>query len=402
MNQEEEQSRGPLSGLRVLELGQLIAGPQATRNLADFGAEVIKVEPRQGDPLRTWGLPSEAGSLWSLIQSRNKKCITLNLKTSKGQEIVRRLVQVCDVIVENFRPGKLEEWGLGYEDLKAVNPGIIMVRISGYGQTGPYSKRPGFGNIAESMGGIRYITGFPDRPPVRVGLSIGDQIASLYATVGILIALHERQKSGQGQVVDVALTDAVFSLMEGILPEYGQYSVIRERTGNNLSTAAPSNMYLTKDSKWVAIGANGDGIFRRLISLIGQPELTLDPRFIDNASRVAHGQELDAIIGDWVAARTASEVLDSLTRAEIPAGPVYNIADIVSDPQYRARNMILEHHDRRIGKILMPGIVPHLSQTPGGIKWAGPDIGEYNEEIFLNLLNMNEEELQDLVHKGVI
>lgn len=402
MNQEEEQSRGPLAGLRVLELGQLIAGPQATRTLADFGAEVIKVEPRQGDPLRTWGLPSQAGSLWSLIQSRNKKCITLNLKTSKGQEIVRRLVQVCDVIVENFRPGKLEEWGLSFEDLKAVNPGIIMVRISGYGQTGPYSKRPGFGNIAESMGGIRYITGFPDRPPVRVGLSIGDQIASLYATIGILIAMHERQKSGQGQVVDVALTDAVFSLLEGILPEYGRYSVIRERTGNNLSAAAPSNMYLTKDSKWVAIGANGDGIFRRLISLMGQPELTLDPRFIDNASRVTHVQELDAIIGDWVAARTSSEVLDSLTRAEIPAGPVYNIADIVSDPQFRVRNMVLEHHDPRIGSLLMPGIVPLLSNTPGGIKWAGPNIGEHNQEIFLNLLNMKEEEFQDLVHGGVI
>lgn len=399
---ELQVKRSPLGGLRVLELGQLIAGPLATRMMADFGAEVIKVETRQGDPLRTWGLPSEAGSLWSLVQTRNKKCITLDLKKQKAQALVRRLASVCDVIVENFRPGKLEEWGLGYEALKAINPGLILVRISGYGQTGPYRERPGFGNIAESMGGIRYLTGFPDGPPVRVGLSLGDQIAALYVTIGTLLAVQERQKSGQGQVVDVALTDAVFSLLEGILPEYGKYGAIRERTGNTLPQAAPSNMFLTKDAKWIAIGANGDGIFKRFTALMGKPELAEDERFINNRARVANVMELERIISEWVAGQDAAVVLAGLDQAEVPSGPVYNIADIAADPQYRARKMVLDYVDPRIGALLMPGIVPTLSETPGEIKWAGPGIGEHNAEVFLNLLQMREEELQDLVQQGVI
>lgn len=395
--------QGALAGIRILELGQLIAGPLATRMMADFGAEVIKVEPRQGDPLRTWGLPSDAGtSLWSLVQTRNKKCITLDLRKPEAQALVRRLVEVCDVIVENFRPGKLEEWGLGYEDLKAINPGLIMVRISGYGQTGPYRERPGFGNIAESMGGIRFLTGFPDRPPVRVGLSIGDQISALYATIGTLLALQERHKSGLGQVVDVALTDSVFSLLEGILPEYGKYGVIRERTGNILSAAAPSNMYLTRDSKWIAIGANGDGIFKRFTALMGQPELAQDPRFVNNAARVANVVELDAIISTWTATQNASEILAGLAKAEVPSGPVYNIADIAADPQYQARQMVRNFRDSRVGELLMPGIVPTLTETPGEINWAGPGIGEHNSEVFHDLLQMQEEEIQILIQNGVI
>ncbi|MHB1653840.1 MAG: CaiB/BaiF CoA transferase family protein [Desulfitobacteriaceae bacterium] len=394
--------QGPLAGLRVLEMGQLIAGPLAARMMADFGAEVIKVEPRQGDPLRLWGLPSEAGSLWSLVQARNKRCITLDLKKPKAKEIVQRLVQTCDVVIENFRPGKLEEWGLGYEELKTVNPKLIMVRISGYGQTGPYRERPGFGNIAESMGGIRYLTGYPDRPPVRVGLAIGDEIAALHAVIGTLLALQGYSKTGGGQVVDVALTESVFNLLEGILPEYGKYGVIRERTGNILSVAAPSNMYLTKDDKWIAIGANGDGIFRRFTALMGKPELAAAPRFVDNPARVAHVQELDEIIGAWVRGLDAQELLANLENAGVPSGPVYNIADIAADPQFQARGMIQEFLDPRIGKMLMPGVVPILSETPGQIRWAGPGIGEDNEVIYKDLLGLSSEQYEAFQQEGVI
>ncbi len=394
--------KGPLAGLRVLEMGQLIAGPLAARMMADFGAEVIKIEPRQGDPLRTWGLPSEAGSLWSLVQARNKRCITLDLKKPKAKEVVQRLVQTCDVVIENFRPGKLEEWGLGYEELKAVNPKLIMVRISGYGQTGPYRERPGFGNIAESMGGIRYLTGYPDRPPVRVGLAIGDEIAALHAVIGTLLALKRCGRTGKGQVVDVALTESVFNLLEGILPEYGKYGVIRERTGNILSVAAPSNMYLSKDDKWIAIGANGDGIFRRFTALMGKSELATDPRFLDNPARVAHVQELDEIISAWVRGLDAQETLVKLEKAGVPCGPVYSIADIVADPQFQARGMIREFFDPRIGKMLMPGVVPILSDTPGQIRWAGPGIGADNEVIYKELLGLSSEQYEAFQKEEVI
>lgn len=394
--------KGPLAGLRVLEMGQLIAGPLAARMMADFGAEVIKIEPRQGDPLRTWGLPSEAGSLWSLVQARNKRCITLDLKKPKAKEVVQRLVRTCDVVIENFRPGKLEEWGLGYEELKAVNPKLIMVRISGYGQTGPYRERPGFGNIAESMGGIRYLTGYPDRPPVRVGLAIGDEIAALHAVIGTLLALKRCGRTGKGQVVDVALTESVFNLLEGILPEYGKYGVIRERTGNILSVAAPSNMYLSKDDKWIAIGANGDGIFRRFTALMGKSELATDPRFLDNPARVAHVQELDEIISAWVRGLDAQETLVKLEKAGVPCGPVYSIADIVVDPQFQARGMIREFFDPRIGKMLMPGVVPILSDTPGQIRWAGPGIGADNEVIYKELLGLSSEQYEAFQKEEVI
>lgn len=425
---------GALEGIRILELGSLIAGPLATRILADFGAEVIKVEsPQGGDPLRTWGMLTPYGSLWSLVQSRNKKTVTLDLKNPKAREIVRRLASKCDVVIENFRPGKLEEWGLGYEELKKTNPGLIMVRVSGFGQTGPYRDRPGFGNIAESMGGIRYITGYPDRPPVRVGLSIGDTVAALYAVIGTLLAVHRRDAArahdrytttthgrdisadrGQdsiptrgeagagGQVVDVALTEAVFSLLESILPEYAAFGAVRERSGNTLFAAAPSNIYRTGDGKWLAIGGNGFGIFRRLTAAMGRPELADDPRFADNPSRVANVQELDETISAWTGSHTMEELLELLEKAEVPSGPVYSIADIVADAQFQSRGMMIAVDDPRVGKVMMPGAVPVLSETPGQIKWAGPDLGAFNREIYSGLLGLSDDEIEALGQEGVI
>jgi crotonobetainyl-CoA:carnitine CoA-transferase CaiB-like acyl-CoA transferase len=422
-------SHGPLTGVRVLELGSLIAGPLATRILADFGAEVIKVEPDKGDPLRTWGKVTHHGSLWSMVQSRNKKTISLNLDAEPDREIVRRLAAQCDVVVENFRPGRLEAWGLGHADLKRENPDLIMVRISGYGQTGPYREKPGFGNIAESMGGIRYITGYPDQPPVRVGLSLGDSVAALYSVIGALLALywrdgaaHRRRRAdgsavpggsgpegsgpegsgpeggtpGRGQMVDVALTEAVFSLLEGILPEYGADGTVRERQGNLLSGAAPSNMYPTREGTWFAIGANGDGIFRRFAAAIGRPELTRDPRFADGRSRVANARTLDALIADWTRLHTPAELSRMLDAAGVPAGPVYSIADIARDPQFLARNMILHVPDERVGEVVMPGVVPTLSETPGAVRWAGQGVGAHNQEVLGGLLGLSDEEIEAL------
>lgn len=427
-----DQNNGPLTGVRVLELGSLIAGPLATRILADFGAEVIKVEPDKGDPLRTWGRLTDHGSLWSMVQSRNKKSICLNLDAEPDREIVRRLAAQCDVVVENFRPGRLEAWGLGYEDLKRENPDLIMVRISGYGQTGPYREKPGFGNIAESMGGIRYITGYPDQPPVRVGLSLGDSVAALYSVIGALMALywrdgapHRRRRAdgsavpggsavhggsavpegsavagaaapGRGQMVDVALTEAVFSLLEGILPEYAADGTVRERQGNLLAGAAPSNMYPTRDGQWFAIGANADGIFRRFAAAIGRPELTGDPRFADSRGRVANARALDAIIADWTRRHTPEELSRMLDAAGVPAGPVYSIADIARDPQFLARNMILHVPDERVGEVVMAGVVPALSETPGAVRWAGQGVGAHNKEVLGSLLGLTDAEIEAL------
>jgi crotonobetainyl-CoA:carnitine CoA-transferase CaiB-like acyl-CoA transferase len=378
---------GPLAGLRVLELGSLIAGPFCGRILADFGADVIKIEPPgEGDPLRTWSLVTDHGSLWSMVQSRNKRSVAVDLREPDGRELVRRLAAQCDVLIENFRPGRMEAWGLGYEALAAERPSLVMVRISGYGQTGPYSQRPGFGNIAEAMGGLRYITGFPDRPPLRVGLSIGDSIAALYATIGALLALHEARTSGRGQVVDVALTEAVFSMLESIVPEYGHDGRVRERTGNLLGGAAPTNTYRTGDERWLAIGANGDGIFRRFSAAIGRPEWLVDPRFATNQARREHAQQLDRLIGEWVGARPLAESMDILAQAGVPAGPVYSVEDIAADPQYQARDMLVDVADPRLGHLLMPGIVPRLSRTPGAIRWAGPDLGAHTAEVLAELL----------------
>jgi crotonobetainyl-CoA:carnitine CoA-transferase CaiB-like acyl-CoA transferase len=371
---------GPLRGVRVVELGSLIAGPFCGRILGDFGAEVLKVEPPgQGDPLREWGLVTEHGSLWSMVQSRNKKSVVLDLRTTAGRELVKRLIAESDVVIENFRPGRMEEWGLDYETLSKERPHLVMVRISGFGQTGPYSQRPGFGNIAESMGGIRYITGWPDRPPLRVGLSLGDSVAGLYATIGALLAIIEARATGRGQVVDVALTESVFSLLESILPEYGYDGRVRERTGNILNGAAPSNTYPTQDGHWLAVGANGDAIFRRLCEAMGRPEMGADPRFASNQGRREHVHELDQAIGAWIGQRPVEEAMQVLTEYGVPAGPVYSIADIANDPQYQAREMLLRVADERVGSILMPGVVPRLSQTPGSVRWPGHELGADTE-----------------------
>src|SRR6266853_73890 len=335
----------PLQGVKVIELGTLIAGPYAASLLAQFGAEVIKIEgPDGGDPLRTWRKLHEGTSLWWYSQSRNKKSVTLNLKSERGQQIVRDLVKGADIVIENFRPGTLEKWKLGWEDLSRINPSLIMVRISGYGQTGPYRERPGFAAIAECMGGLRHVTGFQDRPPVRVGVSLGDTLASLYGTVGALVAMHHlKVNGGKGQFVDVALYESVFAIMESLVPEYTAFGHVRERTGASLPGISPSNTYLCGDGRYVVIAGNGDAIFKRLMNAIGRSDLGGDRQLARNDGRAKHNDKLDAAISAWSGRHTLDEVLRALEAADVPAGRVYTAADIVQDPHYRAREMIQRH-----------------------------------------------------------
>jgi formyl-CoA transferase len=374
---------GPLAGLRVIELGTLIAGPFCARILAEFGAEVIKIEaPDGGDPLRTWRKLHAGTSLWWMVQSRNKKSVTVNLRTEAGQDIVRRLAREADIVVENFRPGAMEKWGLGYERLSADNPRLIMVRLSGYGQTGPYRDQPGFGAIGEAMGGIRFVTGYPDRPPVRAGISLGDSVAAMYGVIGALMAVHARQgNGGRGQVVDVALYEAVFSLMESLLPEYDVGGFVRTRSGASLPGIVPSNTYTTRDGKYLVIGANGDSIFKRFMQAIGRPDLANDPALANNEGRVRRTEELDRVIGDWAASVTLEEALTLLASAQVPAGKIYDIADIVRDVHYQARGMIEQHRLPDGTPVKLPGIVPKLSDAPGGTRWLGPRLGEHTEEV---------------------
>ncbi len=376
----------PLEGLKVIELGQLIAGPFAGKFFSEFGAEVIKIEPPEGDPLRKWRKLHQGTSLWWYVQNRNKKSVTVNLRTPEGQGVVRRIAQDADVVIENFRPGTLEKWGLGYERLAADNPGLVMLRLSGFGQTGPYRDQAGFGAIAESMGGLRYVTGFPDRPPVRPNLSIGDALASLHGVVGVMMALHHRnanggRRSGRGQVVDVALYEAVFNMMEGALPEYDLFEEVRERTGSNLTGIVPSNTYLTRDAQHVVIGANADSIFRRLMKVIGREDLAEDPSLADNAGRTKRGEELDAVIGRWTAKHDADDVVKTLNEAQVPNGKIYSIADIARDAQYLARDMIRQVRLEDGTPLKVPGIVPKLSATPGDIEWSGPELGEHTAAV---------------------
>jgi len=374
---------GPLHGLRVIELGTLIAGPFCTRLLGEFGAEVIKIEaPDGGDPLRKWRKLHQGTSLWWSVQSRNKKSVTASLKTEAGQEVVRRLVKSADILVENFRPGALEKWNLGWDRLSAIHPGLIMVRLSGYGQTGPYRDQPGFGAIGEAMGGIRFVTGYPDRPPVRAGISLGDSIAAMYGVIGALMALNARHSNGgKGQVVDVALYEAVFSLMESLLPEYDVGGFVRARSGASLPGIVPSNTYTTRDGKYLVIGANADSIFKRLMTAIGREDLAGDPALASNEGRVKRTEELDKVIGEWVAGRELDDALAILARAEVPSGKIYDVADIARDVHYQARGMLEQHRLEDGTPIKLPGIVPKLSSTPGQTQWLGPKLGAHTEEV---------------------
>jgi len=378
----------PLSGLKVLELGQLIAGPFAGKVFAEFGAEVIKVEPpaaggaQGGDPLRQWRLLHEGTSLWWYVQARNKKSVTVDLRNKEGQNIVRRLARDADFVIENFRPGTLEKWGLGYDALAADNPGLIMIRLSGFGQSGPYRDQPGFGAIGESMGGMRHVTGFPDRPPVRPNISIGDALASLHGVIGALMALHHREAhGGKGQVVDVALYEAVFNMMESLVPEYDLFGEIRARIGTGLTNIVPSNTYVTRDGKSVVIAGNGDSIYKRLMHAIDRDDLGQDPALADNRGRVARTGDIDGAIAAWSANHDLDAVLATLKAADVPHGKIYTAADIVDDPQYRARDMICEMKLASGATLKMPGIVPKLSDTPGTLDWVGPALGEHTDAV---------------------
>ncbi|KVL00983.1 CoA-transferase [Burkholderia ubonensis] len=393
----------PLDGIRVLELGQLIAGPFAGRMLAEFGADVIKVEPPgAGDPLRKWRMLHDGTSVWWAAQSRNKTSLTLDLRTPEGQDVIRRLVADADVLIENFRPGTLEGWGLGWDALSAINPGLIMLRVSGYGQTGPYRDRPGFGVIAEAMGGLRHLTGEPGRTPVRVGVSLGDSLSGLHGLIGVLLALrHREQQGGNGQVVDVALYESVFNLMESLLPEYAVFGAVREAAGSSLPGVAPTNAYRCRDGRYALIAGNGDSIFRRLMALVGRPDLGDDPALAHNDGRVSQVERIDAAIGAWTALQDRDDVLAALNEARIPAGRIYDVADIAADPHYHARGMIVDDTLPDGTPVRVPGIVPKLGATPGRITRSAPTLGEGTDAV-LDSLGIDAATRADWRARGVI
>jgi len=401
----QENSSAPemaLSGIKVLELGSLVAGPYASALLAQFGAEVIKIEPpKTGDPLRKWRKLHDGTSLWWYTQSRNKKSVTLDLKAPEGQEIIRKLAAEADIVIENFRPGTLEKWGIGWEQLSAINPALIMVRISGYGQDGPASQRPGFAAIAECMGGLRYVTGYPDRAPVRVGVSLGDTLASLYGVIGALMAMHHlKVNNGKGQMIDVALYEAVFAVMESLVPEYSAQGHVRERTGSALPGIVPSNTYPCGDGRYVAIAGNGDGIFRRLMTAIGRPDLAEDPALAHNDGRAKQVDMLDGVIQEWTERHALADILRIMDEASVPCGRIYTAEDIVNDAHYQARGM-LQSFDLPDGKsVQLPGIVPKLSATPGQTKWIGPKLGQHTQEV-LDSIGVTAEQLEKLRQAGL-
>jgi succinyl-CoA---D-citramalate CoA-transferase len=398
-----ESNTQPLAGVRVLELGNMIAAPFCTRILAEFGADVVKIEdPKGGDQLRNWRKMYKGTSLWWLAQARNKKSVTVNMRAPEGQEIVRTLAKRADVVVENFRPGTLERWNIGWESLNALNPRLVMVRLSGYGQTGPYKDRPGFGVVGEAMGGMRYVTGYEDRPPVRMGISIGDSIAALYGAIGALIALHHRNvNGGAGQMIDLALYEAVFGVMESLVPEFDVLGFVRERAGNALPGIVPTNTYPTRDGKYVVIGANGDNIFKRLMVGIGRADLASDPALANNEGRVARVDELDRVIGGWTQAHDLDHVLAVLEQAEVPSGKVYDVRDIVADPHYAAREMIDEFRLPDGRSVKLPAVVPKMSATPGRTRWLGPKLGAHTDEV-LSELGYDDERRRALRAAGVI
>lgn len=394
---------GPLEGIRVIELGTLIAAPFASRMLGEFGAEIVKVEsPVGGDPLRNWRKMHGATSLWWYLQSRNKKSVAIDLKSPEGQDLVRRLVAEADIVVENFRPGTLEKWNLGWDRLSAINPKLTLVRISGFGQTGPYAKKPGFGAIGEAMGGIRYTTGEADTPPSRVGVSLGDSIASLHAVIGALMSLyHVKANGGPGQIVDVSLFESVFNLMESLVPEYDLLGHVRERTGGALPGICPSNTYPTKDGSFLVVAGNSDSIFKRLMHAIGRSDLADDPRLANNEGRVANDRLVDGAIAGWTSTLSIDAAIAILDAAEVPSTRIYSAADIVKDPQYIARDMILPTLLPDGVEVKMPGIAPKLSCTPGAVRWVGPDLGAHTSEV-LSRLGLDENDMRRLKQQKVI
>ena len=406
----QAQGIGPLAGLRVLEIGHFVAAPFCTRLLADLGADVIKVEPPAGDPVRQWGSQVNGVAPWWSLHARNKRSITLNLKHPRAIEIVLGLAKGCDALVENFRPGQLNKLGLGKERLQSARPDLVIAHISGFGQDGPYRDRAAFGVIGEAIGGLRYLTnhapGMTDLPPVRVGVSIGDSLAGLYAAFGIMAACWQRDRAGgdrKGRTLDVALTESVLSMMEGLLPEYGVFGSVREPTGSRIATAAPSSAYPTADGKWILIAGNSEPLFARLAALIGKPELASDPRFSGNRARVQNVEELDRLIGAWTSQLTAVEADRQLVEADIPSTLVYTAAEVAADPQFQHRGMVREVEDPQFGKpVLHPGIVPLVTDDPGAIRWPGPPLGAHNAEVFGELLGLGEAEIEALRKEGVI
>ncbi len=400
----------PLDGVKVLELGQLMAGPFAGTLLAYYGAEVIKIEPPgKGDPVRVWRVMDGGTSLWWRTLGRNKKCITLDLRQAEGQRLALRLAEQSDVLIENFRPGTLERWGLAPKDLEASNPGLIYARVSGYGQTGPASSLPGYASVCEGFGGFRYVNGLPGERPVRPNLSLGDSLTGLHAAFGVLLSLLQRQrttagpgqKQGRGQVVDIGIFESVYNMMEAVVPEYDRCGVIREPSGSTITGVVPTNTYLCKDDKYVIIGGNGDSIYRRLMETAGRPEMAEDPRLATNDGRVRHQTEVDEALSEWTAGLTCDEVLSLLAAAKVPAGPIYSVVDMMQDPQYQARGLFEEVE---VGgrPLKIPAIVPLLSETPGRTDWPGPELGSHNKEVFQERLGLSDEELETLKKNGVI
>jgi crotonobetainyl-CoA:carnitine CoA-transferase CaiB-like acyl-CoA transferase len=386
----------PLDGIRVLEVGQLLAGPFATCVLAYFGAEVIKIEPPGGDPLRTWRITRDGTSLWWYSLARNKKSVGIDLQMAEGRRLVGDIALTCDVLVENFRPGTMEKWELGPDTLKAKKPDLIYTRVSGYGQTGPYATKPGFASVCEAISGFRYVTGFPNQPPVRPNLSLGDTLAGMHAVVGILLALVTRLRSrAQGQVVDVAIYESIFNMLEAIVPEFDGAGVVREPSGSTVTGIVPTNTYLCADDKYVVIGANGDSLFKRLMDAIGRPDMAQDERLAENSGRVQHEREIDAAITAWTCAHDSQVVLETLAKATVPSGPIYNAADMLGDPHFQARGLFetVELHDR---SLKIPAIVPKLERTPGRTEWPGPALGAHNCEVLMDLLGLTTSDIERL------
>ena len=404
MTTDAKPNTGPLSDLRLIEMGTLLAGPFCGQLMGDFGAEVIKVEPpNQGDPMREWGQEKQHGmSLWWPVIARNKKSVTLNLREAEGQEIARELVSKADFLLENFRPGTMERWNLSYEELKKINPGLIMIRVSGFGQTGPYSSRAGFGAVGEAMGGLRYVCGDPSTPPSRMGISIGDSLAATFACIGALTALHHRERTGEGQVVDSAIYEAVLNMMESLITEYDKAGYIRERQGSILPNVAPSNVYPTKDDNLILIAANQDTVFKRLTEAMDRPELAEDEKYSTHTSRGAHQQELDELIAGWTKTMKAAELEDLMAECGIPSGKIYRAPEMLEDAHFRAREAIIRTQHPKFGDLAMQNVAPKLSATPGAIRNPGPELGQHNDEIYRDVLDFDDERMAALSAAGII